>query len=366
MNSFNQFLSISVILILFGLLLTPLHLSAQSGDRSLEETLQMLSEDAASQYLSPISSAFGTNLNGGWFHRAPSASVFGFNFELGIVAMGSVFPDEAKAFSTSGTFRFSQDEARYLVTSGGQNYPQQVQDELVRQITSEYYDVQIAGATIIGDPEDYITITFPGYSASVQGQNYSVPEQQVSLDIGGFKELAEAKMMPLAAPQLTLGTVMGTQLTFRYLPDTELEKDLGTFKYFGFGLQHNPSVYLPFSLPVDLAASFFTQNLQVGDLFKTKTFAFGLNLSRQFGFRALNFTPYSGLMLESSKMEVTYDFIVDTPTGPSATEINFELEGENKARLTVGFNVRLGIFNLNADYNFGKYNSLTAGFFIAI
>ena len=66
-------------------------------------------------------------------------------------------------------------------------------------------------------------------------------------------------------------------------------------------------------------------------------------------------------MLEQSTMRVRYDFIYDTPNGQQTQEIDFEMEGENKNRLTFGLSVRFLLINLNTDYNIGKYNSLRAG-----
>lgn len=332
---------------------------ALAQDESLEETLQKLSEDAARRYVSPISSAFGANLNGGWFHKAPQAVTFAFNFEIGVVGMGAFFPDESKSFSVSGQFRFSEAEARQLVS--GQGYSPQVEDELVKQITDQYFTVGIGGATVIGDENEHIAVDFPGETFTVNGTSYTVPSQSVDLGFGGFGDLADLNFLPLAAPQLSFGTIYGTQATFRYLPSLTLNDDLGKLKYFGFGLQHNPGVWLTQPIPVDLAVSFFTQTLKIGDLFETKTTAFGLNASKRFGFRMLNVTPYAGFMFENADMEVTYTYMVNTPTGVYSEEINFELESENKSRFILGLGLRLLTFNLNADYNFSKYDSFTAG-----
>ncbi|GAB4375523.1 MAG: hypothetical protein Kow0042_21020 [Calditrichia bacterium] len=328
-------------------------------DESLEATLQKLSADAAKKYVSPISSAFGANLNGGWFHRAPDAKVFGLNFEIGLVGMGSFFPDDSKSFSTSGQFRFNENQARSIVS--GKGYGAAVEDELVEQITSEYFDVEISGATVVGDSKDSIRVVFPGKTFTVGGQDYEVPTSTVTLPVAGFGDLADMNILPLFAPQLTIGTVYGTQLTFRYLPSIKLNDELGKLKYFGFGIQHNPGIWFANPLPLNVAASFYTQKLEIGSLFKTTTTSFGITASKQFGTNFLNLTPYAGFLLESANMEVTYDYIVITPGGTYKEEVSIEIEGENKSRLTVGLSAKLLSFNLNADYNFGKYNSITAG-----
>lgn len=351
-------------------------IAAENEDKSLKETLQTLSEDAARSYLSPISSAFGTDLNAGWFHRAPKAKLLGFTFELGFVGMGAFFPDDSKSFSTNGSFRFSESEAIKLVLNDPNTnvtYDQLdfIQRAVVDKITREYFNVRMSGATIIGSSDEKIQITFEEKTfTNVEntGQDFTVPEQVVTLPVAGFKELANINLLPLIAPQFSIGTVLGTKATFRWLPSVKLQDDLGDFTYFGFGLEHNPGIYLPTVLPLDLSLSFYTQRMDVGELFRTKTTAFGINASKQFGIRIFNVTPYAGFMFEQAKMEVNYDFMVNVPGSlePELIPVNFELESKNKNRLILGVNLMLLLFNINADYNIGQYNSFSVGIHFAI
>ncbi len=71
-------------------------------------------------------------------------------------------------------------------------------------------------------------------------------------------------------------------------------------------------------------------------------------------------------MFESSTMTINYAYSTIGPGNTTITDnISFELEGENTTRLTVGLSIRLLVLNINADYNFGKNNSATAGLFFA-
>jgi hypothetical protein len=349
--------------------------SSANNDETLKETLQTLSKDAARSYLSPISSAFGTDLNAGWFHRAPAAKMLGFTFELGFVGMGAYFPDEAKSFTKSGQFRFSTNEAVKLVLNDPNSsltYDDLngVQKAVVDEITKEYFDVEMSGPTIIGSDKDNIKIVFPKkefQNVGGTGADYTVVEQNIELPVKGFKELANASFMPLMTTQFKIGTIAGTNVNFRWLPKVKLQDDLGYFSYFGFGIQHNPEVFLPQPLPLDLALGFFTQRMEIGDIFTTKTTSFGITASKQFGIRIFNVTPYAGFMFENADMEVRYDYMVDLPGGQQEIiPIKFQLEGENKTRLTLGVNFMLLIFNLNADYSIGQYNSFSAGIHFAI
>jgi len=335
-------------------------------DPSLTQTLQNLSQDAARSYLNPISSAYGANLNAGWFHRAPKAKKFGFDLELGLVAMGSFFDQGSKSFASSGRFRFRKEEAAQLTEN--LNLTPEVQQALINEIISNDYTVSISGPTIIGSSTDSIQIAFSGQDIRFPNPNnphqdttVTINPNTVILPVTGFKDLADIKFLPLLAPQFSIGTLFGTQATFRYLPTTRINNDLGDFSYFGFGIQHNPGVWLPIPLPFDIAMMYATQRLKIGSLFETTTNAFGLNISKELGVTGLNVTPYAGFMLESSEMCVTYDLVLDSPTGPITQKIDFKMEGENKTRATIGLSIRLLLININADYNFGKYNSASMG-----
>ncbi len=367
---FPRWIAILTLAVFLGAVASPA--SAQDHEdedgEDLQGFIEGLSMDAASKYVAPIVSAFGTSLNGGWFHKAPSATIGGFNVELGLVGMATFYPKDQKylSFETSGDFQFNSEQAGELVED--LFLPVIVEDALIDALAGAEFTVGISGATVIGAVDDYIEISFSGADITFIDpttgleRTETVGAQVITLPIGGFKAISDLSFLPLAAPQLSLGTVFGTRVTFRYLPSITLDEELGKFKFFGFGIQHNPGVFLPTPLPFDVGLGFFTQTIEVGTLFKAKTTAYGLNVSKKLGVGAINITPYAGFMLEKSNIDITYDFIVDNE------EINvaFELEGENKSRLTFGLSLRLLMLNFNADYNIGKYNSVTVGVMFTI
>ncbi len=339
--------------------------------QDLTTTLTKMAGSAAQGYVQPVASGFGADLNGGWFHKSPQTKIFGIDLELGLVAMGTFTTEENKTFSASGDFRFSGG----LVGSGSQaeniakNIPQYSNALFPKQaaidaISNTVFQVGISGPTIVGTKQDTMKISIPSKTINVNGTPYTMNGNTQRLD-GVTGVLDGAAIIPLAAPQASIGTIYGTQFTFRYLPDVEISKEIGKFKYFGFGIQHNLGMWLPIPV-VDISASFFTQNLKVGTIFESKATAFGLNASKQLGFAFLNVTPYAGFMLESSTMNVTYNFEVDKGNGVKETiPVAFELNGENKSRITLGLGIRLLVVNINVDYNLGKQNSATAGVFFA-
>lgn len=355
---------------------------AQEEGEDLEETLKRLSNDAAQGYVGPIVSAFGSNLNGGWFHKAPPPKIFGLDIEFGLVGMGTFFPEEqsVRHFSIDGRFRFNQSQARDIVTNTiGLGLPLQVEDALVDQITQMDFTVGIEGATIIGASDDNIEISFDGGDITFTDPITLLPRTEtvdpyvIDLGFGGFGDfLADVSFLPFAAPQAGVGTILGTRAVFRYIPEIEIPfvditEDIGSFSWFGWGVQHNPGVLFPTPLPLDVSLCFFKQNLKLGTVFEANTTAYGLTVSKKLGVGLFNITPYAGYLIEKSKLNFHYDFTLDEGTAwEQEIEVDFELEGENKSRITVGLGIKLLMFNINADYNIGNYNSITFGIMIGI
>ena len=363
--------------------------SAQDEDGEIEESLKQLTEKAANGYFEPVVTPIGINLNGGWFHKVPPAKMFGLDLELGIVGMVTFLPEDVdRTFSvTDENFKFSLSQADFLTSFVDQQFaafPQAVRDyirdELINQITSQEFTVGISGATIVGLETDTIKIDFSEATFDIDVAGYTgqvtVPTQQLDLGFGGLSFLADMSSVPLAAPQLSVGTVLGTRATIRYIPTIDLsaipgaslflDEDFGKISYFGFGLQHNPSVFLPVPLPVDVAVAFYTQTLKIGeDFIKVKTTAWGLNASKKLGIGPINITPYAGFMFEKSTINIKYILGIEDFAG-LPPEIELEFKGENKSRLTLGLSLKLLLFNINADYNIGKYKSFTVGFMFSM
>jgi len=351
-----------ILTVLGCLLITNTATNAQD----LQGTLQQLSQDAAKSYVAPIVSGLGADLNGGWFHRAPRAVNLGFDLEIGVVAMGTFFKDENKTFSTSGTFRFDSSQS-YDLANNVASLPAYGRDSVARLIGNQNFIVTISGPTAVGNKSDRVLVTFPGQTILNGADSIIIPTRVESLLVGGLFDPA-LTALPLAAPQLTIGTVFGTQFSFRYLPNVQISKEIGSFKYFGFGIQHNPAVWIGSPLPLDLSLGYFTQTMDVGSLISTTTKSWGIQASKQLGWSYLNLTPYLGYLNESSTMTFTYTpAAIALPGGGTyqPDPVSFDMTGQNTSRFTAGLGIRIGIINVNADYNFATYNSATAGVMIS-
>jgi Family of unknown function (DUF6588) len=322
--------------------------------QSLDETLSNLSSDAANAYVSPLISAFGSNLNSGWVQIVPEAKVLGFDFNLKIVGMGSFFTDQVKTFNKSGSFRYNTEQANRILLASGIN-PNSSNGQSVRSvILSQSWNVNISGPTVVGNKNNKIFVEFPG--ANIQGQDVGTYKDSLN-GAGGF--LDNLPVFPSAAVQFTLGTVYGTSLSIRYFPSIEIQ-DLGKFNFFGIGVLNNINMWLPNPLPLDLGVGIFYQKLTVGDIFEGTATQYGAYASKTFG-TTFAVIPYAGLTIESSTTTIKYNYNFDTNSGPQVAKISFDLSGENTVGFTLGSTFKLAVVNLNVDYKIAQINTLSGG-----
>jgi len=350
-------------------------LSDTSWTQDLNGSLKQLSELAGRQYVKPAIIGFNTNLNTGWFRRAPAPKIFGFNMEAGVVLMGTTFKkNQERQFSASGQFSLDSTQAGQLtefVFSSSQfngltnNQKKQIQQELIQQLRGIPLQVTISGPTFIGSRHDSVKVNYTGvdtltYTNPVNSQqvplaNLNQLAQEVALPVTGI--WSNYTVIPLISPQVTIGTILGTQFTIRYFKANI--KNVGKFDYFGWGVQHNPAVFLP-KMPFDFALSFCTQRLKQDNV-DSKAYAYGLTASKQIGKGFLNITPYGAFLKEHSESTITYSYNLPQGSSVIPLAIRFKEKGENSYKLTMGFSVRLLLINLNADYNIAKFNSYSAG-----
>jgi hypothetical protein len=324
-----------------------------------EEAVSDLVGKGAEAYVSPVISAFGTDLNSGWIQSGPKGKLFNLTAELSFIVMYTDFTGNDE-FSVSSNYNFSYDQAQAIVGNTGNS---DLDTYLVNQIISEDFTVEMFGPTITGSDQDSVRIVFPEKVFDYNGQSVTVDEYEVVLPVTGV--LGDLPGLPLVAPQLKIGTFFGTERGLRYLPSYDVP-DFGKFSYLGVGFQHNPQVWLPVKLPVDLALAFYTQSMELGDMVTTTASTYGVTARKTFGPKLFNVTPYAGLMLENSNITFEYDYerqISDNEY--ETTKIKFDLEGENSSRITLGSAFKLGFVKLNLDYSLAKYNSASLGFSFA-
>lgn len=347
----------------------------------LQGTLNKLAGKAALGYIDPITQGFLTNLNGGLFNKAPQTKLFGIDIEVGAAFMYTPLGDLPKTFDEQGTFRFNKTQADEIAgntVATGTPGETTLEAALSTALQQSDFNIRISGPTVLGEKAIAGDPNSPQVKIDMNGNvtariytgtpfekdtNFAV-NYALKTGLGGVGALSGNAGIPFFAPQVTLGTFFGTKFTLRYVPKITIT-DVGDLSWTGFGIQHNLGYWFPIPV-VDVAASFYTQTIKIDPIFEMSGTSFGLTASKQLGFAFLNVTPYAGFMLESSSMTVNITPpAADYGPGITPPSISFEVEGKNSSRFVIGLGIRLLIININADYNIGKYNSMTAGLALA-
>lgn len=276
-----------------------------SAAQSLEERLKKFADEFAKGYTKPFTDAFGAAMNSGWYHTADVSD--GLDLFVGVKFMLMPIPEDGKKFKTRSIWNNTEQEVPTVF--GSEN------------------EVSISGA-----PSGVEPATYP------KGFNVG--------------------LVPMVVPHISVGNFYGTRAMLRYLPKVKLG-DYGEFEFFGIGVQHSISQYIPL-VPLDISALVAFQNLSLGDLVSTSAFTIGAQASKGFAI----ITIFGGLAYESSTMEFTYRAQFTDPANPTqqiSRDIKFEADGKNNVRATLGLALNLGLVKVSADYSLASQSVATLG-----
>jgi hypothetical protein len=287
---------------------------AQDDDTDLTSLLEQVGPEYAKAYLAPLTNAMGANQNSALYHTAHIPST-GITFGIALKFMGSYMSEDDQTFRTV----FDVEDV----------------SDYVAGAPAEPGTIVLDGPSVIGDTDTMGTAT-----AYVNG--LPVASEQT------IEGLVNTRWIPLAAPEASIGGIIGAKLTVRWLPEIDLD-NYGKTKYFGWGLQYSPNQLLP-TLPLDVAVGFFTQQIDAGTIVKTDATSYFLAASKNFGMA----TVYGGFAKEEGKMKVSYT----EETTDAAIE--FEVESVMTGRLTVGATLNIGA-KLYAEAGFGELSVYSAG-----
>ena len=268
--------------------------------QDLEDNITAYLSINGSMYLQPLADTFGANLNSGLFHGA-RIDPFGFHIYLGIGMMGALVTEDQKTFVT-------QQEG---IFPGGIELP-----------------------TVFGDEE--------GVYVEEIDQNF----------FGAW----DTDFFPLTVPQLTVGSILGTEATLRWL-ELMVNDDIGDITLFGYGVRHSISQYFP-SLRLDLAIGYYRQNFKIGDIVDAHATFMGLQASYSFAVLCL----YGGIGFENADLDISYTYSDNNLT----QSVHFDMDAINSTRYTIGVALDLPILKVHADYNIASQRVFSAGIGLGI
>lgn len=310
-----------------------------AAGQSIEESIRQLARENAQLYTHPVSAGIGAGMNSGWFHTARVKEPL--HVDVGIKVMGALVPEEDEAFEPVlpedvtvdipgvGTRFF----ARPYGTGAGLSTPTAVGD----------------GAGISVPPQNALRDTLLNYGLDPDDPAYALP----------FPDGFDIPAVPMAALQGTVGLVLGTEATLRWIPSVKINDEVGQLEAFGVGLKHSVSQWFPATFPLDVAVAGGIQSFDVGTYLNADSRHASVIVSKDLAVLTL----FASGGVEEADVEVEYT--LENPNLPGVgTVISFEDQGENTSRLTVGFNLDLLVLQLNAAYSLADYSvaSASAGF----
>jgi hypothetical protein len=275
-------------------------IAATGYAQSLESTLQQFGADAVKGYIQPAGDLFGANMNAGMFHSA-EISKTGFHLSFDIIGMASMVGDAQKTYTANAPPGFNPSTFQTATIFGGK-------------------------AGIATDAGTGFT-----YHGTVDG-------------------MVETSVVPLAAPQITIGNLFGTRAIIRFIATPSVE-NFPKATLWGIGVQHSISQYLPV-LPLDVAAHVFYNKFTFGDLIDFTGTSIGVEASKSFSILRV----YGGLAWEKSSMQLTY-----TPASTAFAPVDITMNGANNFRATVGVGLHIVFFSIFADANFGSITNFSGG-----
>ncbi|MEK7823692.1 MAG: DUF6588 family protein [Candidatus Eisenbacteria bacterium] len=276
---------------------------APPAGAQLSDNLGALTGENTKKYLGPLPDALSGTMNSAIFTSGKVPRV-GVNFSIGVKVMGVKFDDKDRLYSPT-------DPPGFTSVAPIEQVP-----------------------TVIG-----------GTSAVAQsgqgGLTFSYP--------GGF----DITQFSFAAPQLTVGSVMGTRAVVRWFAhDFSADDFIEKISFFGIGAQHSISQYFP-GLPLDLAGGVFYQSFKINDdLLDTKAFHVDVTGSKSFGI----LQPYGAIGYDSFKMDASYE---DSNNPGNSIAVDFDRSSH--VHLTAGLLANLPVVKIHGEANLAATNGVAVG-----
>lgn len=295
----------------------------------------------SADYLAPASEGLAFGINNGWFNNAKAPKKYG--FEISIIGNASFIKDKKKAFNLNvadyNNIRFANNSpSKMVATALGQN-----------------------------DPDVIVFIT---YDDPLFGN------QEVSLILPTGIGSENINLIPTAFLQASFSPFKGTLLKGRFFP--KVNTDDVEVGFYGLGIQQEFTTWLPAEAVFPVAISGlvaythldgsynFTdgqyvrgENQQIDT--EVNTLLFELLVGTRL--KIINFYGGLGYMNGKSTTDLLGTYRVTDGLLFSQDIVNpfSVVQDVSGVRATVGANLKLGFFSLNADYTLAEFDSASVG-----
>jgi hypothetical protein len=296
--------------------------------------LQGVGQLYAEKYLAPFTTGIGAELNSGFMggYNPSEYSKFPIfpHVYAGVKFCGLLLDQSDKYFNLAYTSKAKINFGAYG-------------DREVDVLYSIYN-----APTVFGGPKVPMTGT---YQNPITGQTETIQSETLP-------GIADTRFQFLAIPQIGIGTLLGTDVTFRTIPGISVN-NYGSFKLFGVALRHSLGAYIK-SMPFDLSVQLGYQNFGITDNSNTKIISANTEFANVMIYKSFPIISiYLGGQFENYSVNVNYSFV--NPYTGSVQTIGFNQVGDNSFRAVVGGNIKVGPAIFNADVNIGSKTVFTSG-----
>jgi len=306
-----------------------------------------MSGQYADRYVQPLTNTFGANMHGGLFRTADVGNGFlpllpvnvyvGFNVSSTLTA------------SLNKTFTLEQGIPIETSEPG-------TEAELVLNGPAR----TVAGKTSPADGT--LDLVFRRNGTEV-GREQLGPGVQGLLD-------ERVPLVPLPMPQVSVGSLFGTEAQLRYFPKSNLCYGGGCYGQvglFGLAVRHDIDQWIPVPLPLNIAVQGSWNQFSIANEFEGETekvfdaSGWAANVQVSKGIPILPVVVYGGLQYE--QFNAAYDYTFDLGRDDlEPISVSLDQTAANQFRGLVGLSVDVFFVRINADYAIGSdQNVLTTG-----
>ena len=311
-----------------GALIAGALLVSQTAQAQLDEIQKFLESGAdnatalTQAYLKPLPTGLATTLNSGWNTKAAATKTLGFSIQ--VRAAVAQVPTGFQTFDAS---------------------------------TLNLQNVNVSGTS---------SNTISGAKGS--GQTISDTGNNFSFQLPGGSGF---EYVPTAMIQANVGLIKGTDVTVRYIPETDLGS-YGNLSLIGAGLKHNLNQWIPGGklLPVDLSvmAAFSTIDLNADlnfnggtdQVVETSTNTFVVNALVG---KALPFvSAYAGVGYQTGSFELNMLGNYDIGGGQTLTDpVSYSDDSQAGVHALAGIQLKIAILRIYAEVTAAEFMTANAG-----
>jgi len=309
-----------------------LGLASHAGAQDVVSQIQALAAENADGYASPLTEGLAYTLAAGYMDRSAPMSALG--FDVGVRFLGSRPSREHRTFQAA----LPESIVFQHPTMGERTYHDPYRSR----------DGSLETPTIAGNGEGVVLVPAGEFEADLLAAGENPDDYRVVFPSG-----LSLPVTPLVVVHASVGVGVGTEVSVRYLPGTEVAPELGRVSSQGFTVSHLASRWV--GLPVDLTAVVGYQTMRGEEFLDASGTHVGL--TGGIGVGPMDF--FGGALVRNASSRLTYR--VENPDDlPGLPEDGLELSVRSSTSSSPGYvlgaRLQLLALNLSGHYTFGAHD----------